>query len=239
VNKRVTGTPILACLFFVLVFTTAGCRSRSDAKHSENVMENSKPIHYLAIGDSTGVGVGAQQGGGYVARLFERIKHERPGSTLTNLCVSGATTSDLIELQLQRAIDERPDLVTVGIGINDITRMLPPDRFSQNYEEIVSRLKNETDARIVVSNLPDISYAPAIPISLRPQLQTQLVEYNRRIEEIAQRHEVHLADSYTPTHDLLPSHPEFFSEDGFHPSEIGYEYWAKTLWPVVRDSIKE
>lgn len=42
--------------------------------------EKNTPVVYIALGDSTGVGVGARDGKGYVARLFERFERERPGS---------------------------------------------------------------------------------------------------------------------------------------------------------------
>src|SRR5687768_2353819 len=60
-------------------------------------------ITYVALGDSTGSGVGATQGG-YVARLFKRIVTHRPGSRLTNLCFSGATTSDVLREQLESGV---------------------------------------------------------------------------------------------------------------------------------------
>ena len=59
------------------------------------------PIVYVALGDSTGAGVGAREGG-YVVRLFKHIEERRPGSKLSNLCVSGATTADVLRAQLER-----------------------------------------------------------------------------------------------------------------------------------------
>jgi len=77
------------------------------------------PITYVALGDSTGSGVGATEGG-YVVRLFKRIATHRPDSKLINLCVSGATTSEVLHDQLDSAVRADPQLVTLGIGINDI-----------------------------------------------------------------------------------------------------------------------
>jgi len=36
------------------------------------------PFTYLALGDSTGLGVGAATGGGYVDRLYRRLLPLRP-----------------------------------------------------------------------------------------------------------------------------------------------------------------
>lgn len=198
----------------------------------------SGPVNYVALGDSTGAGVGASEGG-YVARLFRRILEVRPGSKLTNMCLSGATTEDVLRGQLAPAVDLNPTLVTLGIGINDVGLGVSVETFAATFEAIISRLKSETGARIVVTNLPDISTAPRIPQMLRPEIQGRTVLFNQKIQEIAARYEVIVFDIYTTTHELLPFHPEFFSADGFHPSDVGYEHWAKEMWPVVAAAIQE
>jgi len=132
-----------------------------------------------------------------------------------------------------------PDLVTIGIGINDIGHGLTLEEFSKNYEEILSTLKEKTKAQIVVTNIPDISSAPSIPGPMRSEYQRQITEFCRRSEEIANRHGVTVFDVYSITTDELPSHPQYFSSDGFHPSDEGYELWATTMWPTVARTIGE
>ena len=216
-----------------MLFT--GCNRQGAERISDKTM-NTGPIVYVALGDSTGAGVGAREGG-YVARLFKRIAERRPESKLSNLCVSGATTADLLRGQLERGVAMNPDLVTVGIGINDIGHGLTLDQFSKNYEEILSTLKEKTHAQIVVTNLPDVSSAPRIPNALRSEYQRQIIQFCQRLEEIAKRHGVTVFDINTITKDELPSHPEYFSSDGFHPSDEGYELWATQMWPTVAEVI--
>jgi len=195
-------------------------------------------IVYVALGDSTGAGVGAREGG-YVARLFKRIEERRPGSTLLNVCVSGATSEDLVRDQLEKGVAANPDLVTVGIGINDIGHGLTLEQFSKNFEEILTTLQEKTHAQIVVTNLPDVSSAPRIPSVMKSTYQRQIEQYSQRLEEIAKRHGVTVFDVYSITKDELPSHPEYFSNDGFHPSDEGYELWASHMWPTVAGAIGE
>jgi lysophospholipase L1-like esterase len=132
-----------------------------------------------------------------------------------------------------------PDLVTLGIGINDIGHGMTLDEFSRNYDQILSTLKEKTRAEIVVTNIPDISSAPTIPGRMRRQYQQQIVQFSKRLEEIAARHGVVVFDVYTITTKELPSHPEYFSSDGFHPSDQGYELWAQEMWPTVARVIGE
>jgi lysophospholipase L1-like esterase len=194
------------------------------------------PITYVALGDSTGSGVGATEGG-YVARLFERIATHRPGSKSINLCVSGATTSEVLHDQMDSGVGADPQLVTLGIGINDIGHGLSLEQFSKNYEEILARLRQNTSATIVVTNIPDISSAPRIPSGMRGEYHRHIVEFNQKLAEIAAAHDVIVFDIYTVTHEQLPSHPEYFSADGFHPSDQGYELWAERMWPIIARTI--
>lgn len=219
-----------------MLFT--GCNRQGGAERMTDRPIITGPVVYVALGDSTGAGVGAREGG-YVKRLFNRITERRPESTLSNLCVSGATTADVLRGQLEQGVAMNPDLVTVGIGINDIGHGLTLEQFSKNFEEIISTLKEKTHAQIVVTNLPDVSSAPRIPGVMRSEYQRQIDQFCRRLEEIANRHGVTVFDIYSVTKDELPSHPEYFSSDGFHPSDAGYELWAKEMWPTLARTIGE
>jgi acyl-CoA thioesterase I len=214
-----------------------GCSADNREATDVSIMPNHTPIRpgpvvYVALGDSTGAGVGATEGG-YVARLFKRVLKFRPGSQLTNLCFSGATTSDVMRMQLAHAVTAKPQLVTVGIGINDIGHGVSLEQFSTNYEEILSTLRHKTAAAIVVTNIPDISSAPSLPSAIRTEYQNTIVRFNQRLEEVATRYGVVIFDVYKSTQKELPSHPEYFSADGFHPSDKGYELWANEMWETI------
>jgi lysophospholipase L1-like esterase len=196
-----------------------------------------EPVVYAALGDSTGAGVGARKGGGYVARLVQRVERVRPGSRLVNLCVSGAATGDVLRSQVGRVGAERPTLVTLCIGINDVTRQAGPEEFARNFDEIVERLRAQTDAPVVVSNLPDVSHAPAVPDFLRAGVRLRIQEFNALIAGAAARHGLHLADTFAKSAAVIPAHPEFFCPDGFHPSDEGYEFWAFEMWPAVKRAL--
>jgi acyl-CoA thioesterase-1 len=235
----------LCALFIAALLMTTGAAcgtSMTDTRNGDGTVmtkgEKGGPVNYLALGDSTGVGVGAREGG-YVARLFERIKQLRPGSRLTNMCVSGATSEDVLNEQLGSALTSQTTLVTLGIGINDVGRGVSVESFTRNYEEIIKRVRAKTNAPIVLTNLPDVALAPVVPISLRGELAGRITLFNERIEEIAKRYDLLVVDAYQATHELIPQHPEFFSSDGFHPSDTGYEYWAKLMWPTVKSAIGE
>jgi lysophospholipase L1-like esterase len=221
-----------------LLFISVAC-ARSNVGGNEAKMKEAdkSAVVYAALGDSTGVGVGAREGG-YPARLLKRINEVRPGSKLTNVCVSGATTEDVLRGQIEPALASRPTLITLGIGINDVGRGMSVESFARNYETIIKRLK-ATSAPIVVTNIPDVSQAPAAAGAARDEYLRRIELFNERINEIAARYNLLLVDAFTATREIIPSRPEFFSDDGFHPSDKGYEQWAETMWPTVKKALGE
>jgi acyl-CoA thioesterase-1 len=191
---------------------------------------------YTALGDSTGVGVGAREGG-YVAHLFAQLTTVRPHAQLLNLCRSGATSEGVLTAQVPRVRPGVPGLVTIGVGVNDLSRQVPAAVFAQRLERIVSEVKARSPAIVVMSNLPDVSLAPVIPAAFRPAAAQLVQAYNAVIAATARRHDVTLVDMYTASRREIPAHPEFFSPDGFHPSDAGYRFWAGLMWPQVRGAL--
>jgi lysophospholipase L1-like esterase len=192
---------------------------------------------YLALGDSTGLGVGADGGGGYPTRILRMLRS--PDLQLLNLCRSGATSADVLAEQLPRALREQPRMITLGIGINDVGLQVPDEAFAVNLEEIVAPLKRRCPDILLV-NLPDLALAPAL-VRLVPRslYEKRLEIFNDHIAATAWRHGLRLADIYTFSRAAMPTRPELFSPDGFHPSALGYEEWAAFLVPQVRALLDE
>ncbi|HEX4383297.1 MAG TPA: SGNH/GDSL hydrolase family protein [Myxococcales bacterium] len=187
---------------------------------------------FLALGDSTGVGVGAASGGGYPQRLLRMLG--RSDLQLMNLCRSGATSADVLSEQLPRALKESPAVATIGIGINDVGLQVPDEAFALNLEEIVGPLKARCP-RILIANLPDLALAPAVAAVVpRAIYENRLEMFNEHIAATAARHGLALVDLYSFSKNALPGRNEIFSPDGFHPSAVGYEEWATYMLPYLR-----
>jgi len=196
---------------------------------------------YVALGDSTAVGVGADSGGGYPERLVGKLRTAYPALKLLNLGQSGATSSDLLESQVPSALRTRPRLITLGIGINDVGLQVADDAFAVNLEEIVVQLR-KLGAPMAIANIPDLALAPAIAELVPRSIYERRIElFNEHVTATAARHDLTLVDLYAWSRDVLPSRPELFSSDGFHPSALGYDVWAgRMLAPAVsllRESI--
>lgn len=196
-------------------------------------------FRYIALGDSSAVGVGASQGGGYPERLYQRLKNHGYPAGILNLGQSGATTRDVLYGQVQKAAAKQAEVVTLGIGTNDLWRLVPVGTFQSNLKLIADGLE-KTGAEVLVSNLIDLGHAPVaamvetllgIP---RTAFQKRVDEFNELIGRLARRPRFTVIDLYGFSRGALPHHPEYFSADGFHPSSSGYEEWTNLLWPKVQ-----
>lgn len=196
------------------------------------------PLVYVAIGDSTGTGLGARDGGGYVDQLFARIAQKRPGSTLINLSVARATTADAVNKQSTQLDGTRATLVTICVGVNDLLRGREVKEFAENYEALVAKLK-QPGRLIIIMTLPDVASAPAVQGMADDSFRARLGQFNKAIEDIARRHAAPLVDLYKLSGEITGAHPEFFSSDGLHPSDLGYAHWAEAIWPVIAQALQE
>ncbi|GEJ57833.1 SGNH/GDSL hydrolase family protein [Anaeromyxobacter diazotrophicus] len=192
---------------------------------------------YLALGDSTGVGVGADRGGGYPARLAVRAAREGASVRLVNLCVSGARVADLVAGQLAPGLAGKPDLVTLGVGINDVTWGTDPEAFARDYERAAAALAR-LGVPVVAVNVPDLTRSPlAAGEEAKRTLGARIAAVNARIAAAAARHGFALVDLFSATSHELPFHPELLAADRFHPSDLGYERWADAMQPAFEQAL--
>ena len=104
-------------------------------------------VLYVALGDSTVEGIGASRPElNYVSRLHARLREIYPNARMVNLGVGGATSFEVLTQQLDRAIDLKPDLVTISVGPNDITEQVPIADYTRHMDRVLTRLAAETPA---------------------------------------------------------------------------------------------
>lgn len=191
---------------------------------------------YVALGDSLTAGVGTdnyQESFPYL--LAEKFAGDNQRVTLKNRSIPGETTTGLIDNFLPAAINDQPDVVTLLIGVNDIHDKATVLDFRKNYEEILSRLQQETKAKIYIINLPFIGAESLMLPPYQFLFDARTKEFNEIIKELAVKHSIQYIDLYSPTVALFKHSGNHYSPDLFHPSAIGYNLWAE----IIYDSINQ
>ena len=176
---------------------------------------------FVALGDSSAQGIGASQPDrGYVGLLAQKLRTRtgRPVEVV-NLSRSGARIRDVVDTQLPAlaALGRSPDVLTVGIGGND---MASYER--QRFASAVERL---------TAALPAGAYVADVPYFMHGRSEQNAQQAADLLRSSATRHGLRPV----ALHDLLRAQGGWgmftqFAADWFHPNDRGYRIWAKAFW---------
>lgn len=177
----------------------------------------------LFFGDSltVGYGLGSVNTESFPALIDQRIMTEGLSYRVINAGVSGDTSSgglNRLDYWLSRPID----VFVLELGINDLTRRIPPSITYQNLEAIVKK---------VLAKYPNVKLA-LMGMELPGFIPGAMITEFRAIYK-------RLADTYQMA--FVP----FFLQgvagignlnlrDGIHPNATGYRTIANNVWPVLR-----
>ena len=157
---------------------------------------------------------------------------------MINLGVGGATGADVVTGQLGRAVALRPDLVTLSIGPNDITKGRDVGEYERDIGTILRTLLDETAAVLVVNLIPDLTVTPRFRgREEAAEVGKRVVRFNEALGRQAGAYGVEVVDLYLPSRQEVPRSPELIAADGYHPSDQGYARWAELMWRGVESRI--
>ncbi len=180
---------------------------------------DSDAVRYVALGDSAAQAVGASTPeAGYVATVAQHLA----GTTgrdvhMFNLSVSGAKATDVLEDQLPRlaALGFVPDVVTLGIGGNDVVdRRISVEAFLDTMAE-------------VLAELPPGSYVADPPGFLIPPFEARSDAMAVGVRPLIRDAGHHLVALHRATRSA--GHLGWVrnvAADAFHPNDRGYAGWA-------------
>jgi lysophospholipase L1-like esterase len=162
----------------------------------------------VVLGDSTAQGLGAlSPDGGYVGQVLAELRgHTGLPWRVLNLSVSGSLTRDVLGAQLP-LVPAHADLVTCGIGINDILYTSPAKLFA--------------DLRALPAGCWGFLGRASVPYVTR---------INRTIHQAAAARGLPVAE--VSAH-FVPPWAGKFASDCFHPSQDGYRDWTRALLSAV------
>ena len=200
--------------------------------------DTSEPFTYVALGDSTVEGIGASAPTrNYAHTVYANIKLRFKGAVYYNFGKNGARVKDVLDTQLDKAVAAQPDLVTISIGANDVVHHTSLKTFRRRLNALLDRLQQETQAVIVISNVPNFSILKAVPWLLKPVARFHITRFNAVILEAATAHEVLHIDTYKQSTVFAKQFPEAVFSDNFHPSDFGYALWANTILTAIEHKL--
>jgi acyl-CoA thioesterase I len=217
---------------------TAAPATAAPAGAAPGVTPLGRPIVYSAIGASDTVGVGATNPAteAWPAVLAARLP---PGTRFNRYARGGILLSDALNVEVGQAIASKPNLVTVWLAANDFTHRVPLTSYQEQLATLLTRLTSQTDARIVLLNLPDLSLvippgsAPGGADEIRRQTQSWNVTIGATAAPFGNR--VLVVDLFPRSAAVLID-SSVLSGDNWHPSTRGYQVIADFVYSQIEQA---
>lgn len=179
---------------------------------------------YVALGDSFTEGVGdidpTRPNGvrGWADRVAFHLAAENEEFLYANLAIRGRKLPQIIAEQVERAIAQQPDLVTIHGGGNDVLRpKVDIDALAASYDEAIGRLV-ATGTHVAMFTLFDPG-----PGGIYAPMRGRMAIFNEHAREIADRHGATLVDQWRMRDLDLASH---LDPDRMHLNSAGHQYMA-------------
>ena len=176
----------------------------------------------LAYGDSLTAGYQLRPGEGFPAQLQAELRRQGLAAVeVRNAGVSGDTTAQgraRLSWVLQ-SLPEKPDLVILALGANDMLRGQPPAQAKANLDSMLTELQRRGIAVLLAGMLAAPNFGA-----------DYVKEFNAIYPDLAKKHQVPLYPFFTAG---VTGNPKLLLADGMHPNAEGAKRMAASLAPLV------
>jgi lysophospholipase L1-like esterase len=197
---------------------------------------------YLALGDSYTIGQGVAEADRFPVQLVARLREDSLSVAEPEIIAqTGWTTRDLIGALSAGVQQDRYDLVTLLVGVNDQYRGYALERYEADFANILDaaiELAGGDPSRVVVLSIPDWGVTPAGASYDPARIAAEIDAFNavnRRLSEAAAVAYVDI----TPASRQADTNPRLVAGDGLHPSAEMYSLWVDELYDDVLKALGE
>ncbi len=181
---------------------------------------------WLALGDSITQGRNATR----PKRVYVQQVADELGLCLKNYGVGGVGIWPEL---WKEAVEEKADLISIAVGVNDHTQGLGVDIFKERYISLLNHARSFN---------PDAPILCITPIWREGEEEREnrglfLEDYRDAIREVVDG----ISDPQIKVVEgtgILTSEPEFLS-DSLHPNDLGFDVMARNLKPYVTEALRK
>lgn len=214
-----------------------GCKEESAPEVENEVRETA--LAYLALGDSYTIGESVEPEERWPVQLTEKLRAE--GIAMHDpriIATTGWTTQDLLRAMDSQLENEKYDLVSVSIGVNNQYQGKSIDEYREDLYEVFKRAitySKDGVSGVFAVSIPDYGVTP-FGASNAEEIARELDEFNSVFEEVATEFGVDFYD-ITPISREAANQPELIAGDQLHPSGEMYKRWVEFFYQEVMQKV--
>ena len=179
-------------------------------------------LKVMLYGDSLMAGYGLPQNENLTSELTRNFKENNPSLTFINASISGNTSNNGLS-RVDWSIGDKPNIVILCLGANDMLRGLDPTLTANHLDTIITKFKKNNAIVILAGMLS--------PESMGPDYQS---EFDSIYPELSKKHSLifmpFLLDGVALEKDLLLA-------DYKHPNAQGIKVMATNLSSYIVEAV--
>jgi acyl-CoA thioesterase-1 len=174
----------------------------------------------MLFGDSLMAGYGLTQNHHLDKVLQKKFKGQN--ITFINASVSGDTTKGGLD-RLDWSLGDKPDLIFLCLGANDMLRGINPKVTRDNLDMMIKKIKSKNIKIILAGMMAQESYGV-----------NYAKQFNSIYPDLSKKYKIKL---YPFLLEGVALNPELNLDDGKHPNIKGVQVIAKNIFPIIQDEI--
>src|SRR4051812_33548675 len=178
-----------------------------------------EPLTVVALGDSLTSGHHLPVAQAYPALLESRLRDSGLPFTVINQGVSGDTSAGGVR-RLEAALQRKPQILIVELGVNDGLRGVPVDSVRANLETIIEAAQKR-GVKVLLCAMD------ALPLNG----WQYTLDFHKMYFDLADKYQVPLVPFILSG---VLGNRELMTGDGVHPNKDGAKVLADTIWPYLR-----
>ena len=195
-----------------------------------------RPLSILIVGDSAAAGVGVEQQEQALLGQLLACLQDHYQVTYQLHAKTGRTTAQLISA-VQKLPVQKVDVVISSIGVNDVTRLMPIERWSAQQQRLYGVIQNKFNPELIIAaSVPPMHLFPALPQPMAWLLGEYAKHMNQRLAAYTKQQPHMLCLEYD-----LEKYQAMnlqMAKDGFHPSHDIYRFWAQSMAEHIQAQFK-
>ena len=179
-------------------------------------------IKIMLYGDSLMAGYGLNQNETLSSALAAKFRLEETAVLIINASVSGNTSSNGLA-RLDWSLEDKPNIVILCLGANDMLRGIDPKLTKQNLNKMIEKMV-QNDSKVILAGMRS-------PESMGENYQQK---FDLIYQEIAEEQDVIFMPFLL---EGVALEEDYLQKDYKHPNALGVNIMANNLYPYILKSM--
>jgi len=187
---------------------------------------------FLALGDSYTVGEAVEPNERWSHQLCDFLNAKGFNIEYPKIIAqTGWTTFELQQAIDEANIDQKYDLVSLLIGVNNQYRGESIEQFAEEFKSLLNQalaFANDIKQHVIVISIPDWGVTPFAEGRDRSKIAKEINLFNQTKRVITEEMGIAFFD-ITPLTKLAETDNSLNASDGLHPSGLMYQKWVTLI----------